>query len=195
MKILVIGAKGSTGKRYCAILKCLGHKVIQADIEDLVYAIPNYCIIATPTNTHASILKNLVVGGAKNVLIEKPAFDNFSEIEVAKKYKIDIRQVCNWQYIADMKAPGQNTIIYDYYNPGPDKYSNRENLAQLIYLAGEFKCKLTSPVFNVSVNGSIISHRQIEMSFVKMIERWIAYPTELWGLDDVEKMLTKIEQK
>jgi hypothetical protein len=199
MKILVAGSEGSIGQRYCAILGFLGHEVVRYDVVNSL-RIPAGCdgaIVATPDFLHIDTMLDLMNAGITKFLCEKPIDRDPSAIQGLKHLKADIHCVCNWKYIQGMHEAGQNEISYDYYNSG--KEDMRWNLCQPIYLADKFTVSNKSPLWTVKVNGRDVSYREMENSYITMLEIWIQnLPTEggygLWTLYDAIKMTEKASQ-
>src|SRR5687767_13647152 len=85
MSVLVIGASGSMGKRYQAILSSLQIDYVPMDKMHLPYAIDHQAaksegiIIATPTETHVDFIKHLSQFKVP-ILCEKPIVKNLEAL-------------------------------------------------------------------------------------------------------------------
>lgn len=197
MKVLVIGSAGSTGQRYCAILRFLHHIVEEYDINDSTFRLPkaDAVIIASPTECHyVHIIQALSQGGP--VLCEKPLVKSLDELFMLQDARhIDrLAMVCNWAYLPwpTVLKPESHHITYNYYNPGPRKYKIYQNMAQALLLdKGRPILNLESPILNLSVDGRPYTCRDIEMSYVRMLDEWLK-GTQLWGVKEAETMLRKM---
>ena len=85
--ILLVGANGSMGKRYQAILKSLGERFFPFDL-DTIDIPPDSCfkavIIASPTDMHSYHIKKF--GHLGPVLCEKPVCKSLTELEDTLHY-------------------------------------------------------------------------------------------------------------
>ena len=122
--ILLIGAKGSMGRRYQAILRHLGQEFHPVDAgfnEDEVSKLPiTRTIIATPTESHAKYIRKY--GSLGPVLCEKPITKSISELADLFQYIKDnnINFTMMLQYSKLFSATDQGQSSYNYYNTGGD---------------------------------------------------------------------------
>ena len=193
MDVLVLGSKGSTGKRYASILKSMGHTVCECDIGDSVPADVKKAVIATPTGLHVQHIEELVDMGYNKILCEKPISYIPAEIESLKSLPAEINMVNNWCYSgAICFAPGMNSIYYD------NKHSGNEetlwNCIQLVYLAGDNTLTITedSEKMLCQFNFQWISFDNIEWSYKTMLEMWLNGSKTMWTLDDAKKATEKV---
>lgn len=200
MKILVLGARGNMGRRYCAILRHLGQEVVEADIGDRWTDLEfDKAIVATPTPGHAYDCLQLAMR-KKSFLCEKPLSTNPREIEDLILYceanGVDGRMVCNWKF-AGMPAgcswlPGFHEVNYSNWRTGSD--GTAWDCIQLIYLAkgGGIKIEVGAPCFRASIDYWHITLENIEQSYIKMVDYWLNKPSALWSLEDAKKATQKV---
>jgi len=221
MKVLLLGHEGRIGRRYLAILKYLKSvEVAHKDLSIITYDVLDpfegempwrawefeKAIIATPTDTHVAICKEMIVL-KREFLVEKPLSKNMSEckdvMNLALKNDVKGYVVNNWERAivqvmlkwepksADKEKTGINKISYNYFNHGSDYMV--WDCCQLIHLARKLKCALSfkteSPRFDVYINDSVnVSLRDIEDSYVEMITHFLNpntyFRSKLWGLEE-----------
>jgi len=198
MKVLVIGSKGSMGKRYCAILKYLNVEFEPIDIleQPWDYSDIRDCdraIVCTPTETHFDICRALSI----DYLCEKPVSKKPEMIkrliQLAGDKNIDARMVCNWYYIGYMYTNLNNEIEYSNYNTGKDGIN--WDCIQLHYLSNtKAIVSNDTPFFKCKVNGNNnpVYLGDIEHSYITMIKAWLRDPKDLWSLEDALKATEKV---
>lgn len=209
MKVLVLGSKGSMGRRYCAILEYLGIHYFGIDKEDekYDYNIENgiydkhkftHAIIATPTEYHGQTLRDFCLN-IPHVLCEKPVSKQSSMIEWMRDYHPHVNMVCNWKYAIGNPKPGTHDIRYSNYNTGKDGLG--WDCIQLIYLARNIKISTETPFFEcMTVDPEcncekLITLSNIENSYIQMIEHWLGLngkENDLWDLNDALKATEKV---
>jgi hypothetical protein len=96
-KVAVFGAKGKMGKLYSIILEQFTDcDVVKIDIDSsfgIDFLTCDGFIIATPTDTHAKIIAELV-GYDKPILCETPVTTNIMELQTLLSYKfLDISMI------------------------------------------------------------------------------------------------------
>jgi hypothetical protein len=208
MKVLVVGSKGSMGRRYCAILRYLQEDVLEADLGDMWWEWEfDRIIIATPTDRHETDLRAAVLKG-KPILCEKPIVKSAAELETLWEdlmpALVDIRMVCNWKYAINLAmvrangnkgkvaVAGEMEIEYNYYDSGKDGFF--WDCIQLIHLAGTFKYDRTRPAFQCLVNGEAITLEHIHESYVMMVSEWLnGDKAQLWSLEEALTATRKVE--
>lgn len=178
MKILVIGSRGSMGQRYCSILNYLGHKPIEYDIEHMDHDIDfdlDRCIIAVPTFFHTQEMVRVIMatGDLCKILVEKPMTTNDWDLTRFEPHKNQLRQVNNWEHLPTICPNGNNEISYNYFRAG--KENDRWDVAQPRWLTREGLLHLSfqSPIFDVEINGHHITQKDVDKSYVQMIEYWL----------------------
>ena len=199
MKVLVLGSAGNMGRRYCSILKYCGIDHVGIDLG------PNYLagdgithvLIATPISEHYRNIKGLLEKtSGLSILCEKPICKEIDQIlelqKISKETKTPIYMVNNWRFILGrwrILQPENNCISLDYYNTGKD---GDWDLIQSIYLSrGMPNIKRSSPVYDCSVNGTMITQHNFDLSYVAMIRAWLDIPQLMWTLDDAIKATEK----
>lgn len=199
MKILVIGNRGSIGRRYMAILKYLGHEAIGYDIADESQFPMDFdrAIIATPTYTHYGWCKELITKYKKPFLVEKPLSKNPEEIReiiyLSEEYQIKTNMVCNWAFVDKyyQLSPNTHTISYSNFNTGNDGLN--WDCIQLHYLERNYPIITNTPFFHANIDGVDISYFDIEYSYITMLDIWLSENT-LWNLEDALKATLKIKE-
>jgi len=178
------------GRRYSAIVKVLGHDVVQYDIADVSIALDaveyDKAIVATPTDTHYNLCAVLADYG-KPILCEKPVSKNIDEVKnlVAMFRPGTFFVVCNWKYLAEMG----DSIVYDYYKTGVDGLW--WDMFQPIYLAGSLMVRNRFPVFNCLVNRKRYTQRDFDLTYMRMIADFVN-GGQLWNGEDAIKATKKV---
>ncbi len=172
--ILLIGCKGSMGKRYEAILNFLNIDFIGIDKGD---KIPNKkftgCIIATPTNTHFKTLKR-VSKKIKKVMIEKPWAKTMNEVmdivDHCKAQNVQLSMMRQYDYLIDKNSVGRS--YYDYFRHGSDGIF--WDCMQIIGNAkGDVILKESSPIWLCSINGHLLNIQDMDKAYVCAVNDWI----------------------
>jgi hypothetical protein len=145
-------------------------------------------IVATPIDDHADTCGRLLALGI-SVLCEKPISKSIDVLlgltNVATLSKVSLHMVNNWRFVLGRKRildAGHNSISLNYYNTGAD---GDWDLIQPVYLSrGYPTISRTSPVYDCSVNGTLINQMNFDMSYVAMIDAWIHNPALMWTMSD-----------
>lgn len=204
MRVLVVGSKGSMGRRYVAILRYLKEEVLEADLGDLWWEWAfDRVIIATPTDRHWVDLDAAITRG-KPILCEKPISKDPKAIQIladmAKHYGVDVRMCSNWKYAINLAltraqkiaVEGEMEIEYKYFRSGGDGFF--WDMIQPIFLAGRLIYNNHRPAFKASVNGIELNQGHFEESYVIMISEWLyGDKSKLWSLEDALKANQKVE--
>lgn len=197
-KFLIIGNKGSMGRRYEALLR---HKTLPfhgVDSETPVDAIAklaaNYdgVILATPTDTHYQFLLKLAHLDI-NLLCEKPITKDASELEqILELYKNKKLQMV-MQY-RDLDIGVQGDSFYDYYNHGRDGLY--WDCMQVIGLArGRVMVSESSPFWKCRLNDVDLNLSQMDYAYSLMLNRWMRNPRgDLAFLKDIHTKVREMEQ-
>lgn len=203
--MLIVGAAGSMGKRYRAILNSLNVPFKSFDLveyprmwenETIIPAVDwfhvKHCqraIVCTPSRTHSISVDELQELGIKKLLIEKPMFDHETDYQWARKQTADLRMVCNYKFIDGTEGP----TMYNYYDAGREE--PWMNYFQIIGMArGELQIHDRSPVWQCTMNGRILSLLDVQNSYVTMIRKWIKDPSELVGLEEAYQWFQKAQK-
>ncbi len=200
MKILVEGGLGSIGRRYCAVLKYLGHQPLisdprcsKDDPRDLNF---EKVIIAVPTSKHFGLCKFFIEKG-HTFLCEKPLSRDLKECEELVKYGHGF-VVNNLAFVARkyhrLTKDEKLRIHWNYYNHGKDTLE--WDLSQIIYLDPLATLHTTSPVWRMSVNDVECRYRDVEESYIEMIEAFVdGRKEDLWTLEDGLKMSQAVQRR
>lgn len=203
MKVLVIGSKGSTGKRYCSILRGMGHDVVEYDLTEHSKSerLPKFdkAIIATPTKTHCEYHDIIYYNRTfedrfqmnTDILIEKPATDNIYDIQ-----RMFCKMVCNWAFVFPDRIlqPGKHTVFYECSNHGNEGFWF--DTCQLHILSnGRGRIGERINTFYAEIDGEKVTRDMIEASYVRMIDAWFYRPYEIWNVQYLIPELSYIIRK
>lgn len=196
MSVLIIGANGSMGRRYQAILGYHGHDYLCADIETPLEKIDEMAqkssgiIIATPTQTHFKFL-SAIHQFKKPVLCEKPVTKDLSELEhLIGLYKGQpLQMVMQYKHL-DCGTGGDS--FYDYYNHGKDGLY--WDTMQIIGLAkGHVKIYEKSPIWRCQLNGKRLELSHMDEAYVQMIKTWFIEPNQdLFEIRDIHLKVSEM---
>lgn len=201
MNVLVIGASGNMGRRYCSILQYLRQTPIKVDIGDNCFGCQEYthAIIATPTDTHFEICKKLAELD-KTYLCEKPLSKNPDEIKeliaIEGRTKSKGYMVNNWSFATGFVGAffgiNKDMVYYNNWNTGKDGVL--WDCIQLIYLAKDFNIQICtgSPVFRAFCGDNNVSLTDIDKSYISMIDNFLSSKKYLWGLQDALAATEKV---
>lgn len=193
MVVGVVGALGNMGRRYCAILAEIGIPHVLFDIGQDPLSVPcDRYIIATPTETHFSIIKDIRgLQPETPILCEKPLMvcrsseDVGAVCDLVKKDR-NLFMVNNYKFTHRYWPPtGQNTLTsYEYYNSGP--HGLAWDCIQLVHMAqGELRLTKKSPIWRCLINGREITRSRIDISYLQMIKAFVGDEDGLWSGDDI----------
>ena len=193
MRILLMGHKGSIGKRYGAILSHFGVDWVGYDtaIHDIEpdFAYFDKVIIATPTETHCEIACKVPYNIP--LLCEKPLAKELVDAEKMRDLRIgsDSFVVCNYRYaLRGFKEPLK--ISYNHYHTGRD--GTFWDVCQILYLDPDAEIDTQSPFLSLWVNGEEVPYQAIERSYAQMIWDFVSGKyNNLWTFEDGVEM-TKI---
>jgi len=192
----IIGAKGNMGRRYRACLHYLRKTILPIDVDNYLTAQYELCdgfIIATPTETHVSIVKDLAKFG-KPILCEKPVSKNLAEI-------LDLQIICNnipfnmvnqYEYLGlDRRKRGHS--YYDYYNHGKDGL--KWDCIQIIGQAtSTIELRETSPIWKCVINGQPLSISQMDTAYLSMLIHWMEDPGQSFSrIYDIHKKVSEFQ--
>ena len=199
MRTLLLGGRGSIGRRYEAILKFLEKDYFIFDIADRDSPDPKVgeyylkalgdmnrgdwdkAIVCTPTDSHYSDAKRLldvcrVKRCKKDILIEKPV--SKSPREIADLDRDRIYMVCNYKYALMGRVP----LKWTYYNTGRDGLY--WDLIQLLYINPELEIDPKGIIWTLETNEGEMSYREVEQSYYDMILSFLCKPQELWTMKE-----------
>ena len=200
MNVLVVGAEGNMGRRYCAILLSLGHTPIKFDIHNEWAPIDcDHVIVATPTPSHAGILYEVFKATTRetHVLCEKPITRELLSLstmyELAKENKSHLYCVNQYAYLpeAEVFTLSNGFTSYDYYKSGDD--GTAWDCFQLFALAKSgISLARSSPIWKCRINGVPIDIRNMDAAYVTMIEDFLGDKRNVWGKEIVFKATERI---
>jgi hypothetical protein len=171
---LLVGANGSMGKRYGAILKYLAVDYLAMDVDDDLPDRGSFdgVILATPTDLHAEQCLDFGLLGVP-ILVEKPlATDVETALKVAAALdgQVPLRMVNQYRYLADASLPGRTW--YDYFRHGSDGLA-WDCISILGLASGEVTLGETSPFWDCTINGQALSLDRMDEAYVAMLASWI----------------------
>jgi len=191
--VAVIGAKGNMGRRYVSILNFLDVDHVDYDVDDNVdLAGVTHVIIATPTSTHIEVLEDLMPRKKIKILIEKPiaVLDQIHPMTALMPVRNmisqghDVFMVNNYTYMHGQNYGDYGKTLFDYYNSGNDGLA--WDCIQLIHLArSEIILKNDCPKWSCYINGMRMDAKNIDYSYIRMIEDFVGKGKKLWGWNDI----------
>jgi hypothetical protein len=168
------------GARYKAVLNYLGHEWAGDDLRrgyrgEFTAQEADRILICTPTDTHIqSIIKYRVY--CKPILCEKPITTDIDEIELLADLMPDtahFEMVDQYAYLCNHGLEGET--YYNYFKHGSDGlYWDCINLIK--HARGQIYLLEESPVWTCRINGGDLKLSDIDMSYVRMISRWLRSP-------------------
>lgn len=193
MKILLIGNKGPTGRRYEKILLERGHSVSGYDIPEYGQRMPDLdrCLIASPTPTHIHYA-TLMQDRGTPYLVEKPACSDPYDVD-----KMTGHMVNNWAFVFNNNQliPGENKVFYR------NGYTGKEGFwfdtCQLHILSDGFSSSIIKRPgnFEARINDCPVTLNMIERSYERMIDSWLSDDGRVWRIPDIAEPLKKILRK
>jgi hypothetical protein len=149
-------------------------------------------LIATPTDTHASLIKELLEFD-RPILCEKPITKNIDElselIESVKKLDGKLDMVCQYKHLLNSSQTGPS--VYNYFRHGNDGLV--WDCMQIVGLAnGTVDLFETSPVWQCRINGQELNIKHMDQAYVSEILDWINNPCG--DLDSISLMHHKTHE-
>lgn len=179
LRVALWGASGNMGRRYTAVLNALGDSIIPIDVhqsetERLALSAGADCIlVATPTETHETILKQLAQLHIP-VLCEKPICKDLKALEAILKLYYQNRtgfRMINQYASMVPQPPNQGPTYYDYFNHGKDGLA--WDCVNILGLAGgEVALAEKSYYWRVCINGDVLSHSNVDFSYFDMLKKY-----------------------
>lgn len=178
MSLVLLGAKGSMGRRYLAILRHLGVPCHAVDRDEFTLEAvaamlrsSEGAIIATPTDTHLALCA-LVAAEAPGVpiLCEKPlSCRSPVEVEAILSLPSPVTMMCQYVLLDD---GGDGPTLYDYYDSGKDGLL--WDAIQLVGLArGPIDLRTDSPIWRCELNGRRLALEQVHQAYVDFVAGWL----------------------
>lgn len=199
MIFTIIGANGSMGKRYQAILKYLGHASFNVDIDarfsgavEAVYH-SHGIIIATPTEKHLDYIRLFAAMG-KPILCEKPLSKNKAELEeirtLVKAHGTKLAMTMQYLTLTTPDATGPS--YYNYFKTGNDGLY--WDCLQIIALAkDEVTVDNTSPIWECQINGERLSISGMDHAYIEFVRSWIKGEVN-FDIDDLIGFHDKVQK-
>jgi hypothetical protein len=172
---LILGADGSMGQRYRAILKYLKEPFEGYDTaRGCAPSRPMYeydrFIVATPTSTHHDLVLEL---GRLNkpILCEKPLSKDLKEVLAMMNAASNLSVMMQYRKLVDSdNTPGLSW--YDYFRHGNDGLV--WDVFQIIALAkSDVVIREDSPVWNCGINGEQLSLANMDAAYVRAVDDWL----------------------
>jgi hypothetical protein len=180
MRVFVYGYKGNMARRYRAVLNCLGHATGGVDLGNDVFGFSldsaDAVIVATPTPTHAAVLRALKDCG-RPILCEKPISKDLNEVGAVlselQRAGAQLQMVNQYAELDDPRSQGVTS--YNYYRHGSDGLF--WDCISLIRLArGLVTLREDSPIWQCVLNGKRLSLADMDQAYIDMISRWLKNP-------------------
>lgn len=187
MSVLLVGANGSMGQRYQAILKFLDVDCVPMDKQHDEIALKyqagkaDAIILATPTGTHCKFIEKFAQFNVP-ILCEKPLSKNKDELidilHLASINNLPLSMMLQYEILDD--AYGEGLSYYNFFRHGSDGLY--WDCLQIIGLArGEVLIHENSPVWTCRLNGKSISLSDMDLAYVKFVENWMRSPYQDLG--------------
>lgn len=180
-RIALIGAKGNMGSRYKAIMNHLNISYLEYDLDNIdslendINDIKSF-IIATPTDTHFSIIMDIKKYD-KYILCEKPISKNKNEIDILVNSSVKLKMVNQYEYMIDFetKKIGEDSY-YSYFKSGGDGII--WDCINIIGLSNNYpRLSNKSPYWDCQLNGFRLNIHQMDFAYMEMIKFWDIRPT------------------
>ena len=180
MKVYIYGFRGGMAKRYRAILRELAHEASGEDADGVADTFSlkeaDAVIIATPTSTHAQLLRDFMHCG-KPILCEKPITKDLTELEDLvsdlKAAGTRLRMVDQYRYLVPKRRNVEGFTNYNYFRHGTDGIL--WDCINISYHAnGDVELGEQSPIWSCQINGRHLSLADMDGAYYKMIEDWLS---------------------
>jgi hypothetical protein len=172
--ILLLGANGSMGKRYQAILKYLGASYLPIEVNDKIpKMVFDGAIIATPTDTHKGLIKQF---HNMPILCEKPVCKSLLELNETLDYcrdnNVHFTMMNQYALLDDPNSTGPTS--YNFYNTGKDGIY--WDCLQIIGLARTtIDIKNQSPYWHCWLNGKKINIAMMDHAYIDFVKKWLTF--------------------
>ncbi len=196
-KPLIVGARGTMGRRYTAVMRKLGIEPLLCDVGDDIPTDFDGVIIATPTAMHASHVQQFLQF-RKPILCEKPLATNLKLVEsvcaFADAENADLSMVNQYKYLQGERLPYESDLtVYDYFNHGRDGLAwdciSIVALAQEHVVLGE-----KSPIWECIINGELMSLSDMDHAYMRMIRRWLSGNLRGHGTDYIRDAHQRVQR-
>jgi 8-oxo-dGTP pyrophosphatase MutT (NUDIX family) len=209
MRVLVVGAKGNMGKRYCSILRYLGHEPVEIDEPwpDIIPQDWTHAIVATPTLQHWAGACDLLshtqdTTVVRHVLMEKPISFSLHLTaairEILEESNMRLSVVNQYNYLPEVRnapprAPGGELrpSWYRFYNHGKDGL--HWDCFQIYALAeGEVQLSNTCPLWDCAINGQRIDIAHMDWAYIDMVDDFLHDQKRVWRWDVIDRTTRRI---
>lgn len=177
--ITLIGSEGSMGKRYQAILRFKNTEFECFDKESLMGNIlasarrARGVILATPTNTHGTYLRELIPVN-KMILCEKPIVKDVDELAGlygwAHAKGCELSMMLQYQELVDSNSEGESG--YDYFRTGPDGLP-WDAMQVIGFAKGPCVIDNKSPLWRGFINGRMLNISDMDYAYVRFVSKWL----------------------
>ncbi len=201
MQTLIIGSDGAQGRRYQAILSYLGREFICADPkrpESMIIQKEKEkriggVIVATPTDTHVTILKRFMHTGVP-ILCEKPICKDVQQltelVEEIEDCKAKVSMVLQYRHLGFPVFLPRRYSFYDYFRHGNDGLL--WDCLQIIgFATGGVRLDESSPVWKCQINGKTLDISKMDTAYVTDVREWLAQINQR-SMRDVLEMHQKV---
>jgi hypothetical protein len=181
--VLVIGANGSMGRRYQAILRYLGIPSRGVDVETSradrggLASMSRGVILATPTPTHYALWRAMREDTPDRpdlpILCEKPWSTTLREVEAMAADPAPLAMMAQYVLLDPPRDDGMT--IYDYFQSGADGVG-WDCLTLLGCARGPVLLKQDSPTWRCTLNGRPLTLDEVLMAYVDLVARWLDNP-------------------
>lgn len=181
MKIHIIGANGSMGKRYQAILKNLGMSFSTSDLHTTTEELASFTdkasgiIISTPTHTHFDFI-NRFATLKKPLLCEKPLSKNIDDLYEIRKLidkGLNLTMMAQYKFLDNPHSIGDS--YYSYFRHGSD--SLKWDCIQIIGLArGRVTIDGEGSIWKCAINGKKINLGDMDAAYISAVKTWLNKP-------------------
>lgn len=198
---LIIGANGSMGVRYQAILKSLKESFVTTDIQDGFNEIINFAkaknikriILCTPTETHGKFLRKLIPI-SKPILCEKPVVKDTYELDhlfdLVEKHNTHFTMMYQYSELVSLRKIGPS--FYNYFRTGKDGLI--WDCLQIIGLANDtIDLKNDSPVWKCTINGTALKSSDMDYAYLTFVKKWLKNKQNQ-NLSELYRIHQKVEE-
>lgn len=184
MSVLIVGAHGSMGRRYQAIMRYLGREYRCVDKDDTdehvaeVAKVSSGIILATPTDTHLSMIRRFLPL-RRPILCEKPVTKSIDELrevlaEIASA-KVPFRMMFQYQMLNDAGRIGDSH--YNYFKHGNDGLI--WDCLQVIALGRRrVQIRGDSPIWSCKLNGRTLRLDHMDAAYIAYVQKWFNEPKQ-----------------
>ena len=174
--VLLVGGNGNMGRRYQAILNSMRVPYLIDDVGCRIgrndYEGFSHILVATPTDTHADVLKTWSERAGKNVkfLCEKPITKNLDELQKLLDTIPNLSMMTQYKELVKPISAGPS--FYDYFKHGSDGLV--WDTMQTIGLARHgVEVQEKSPIWICKINGHSLEIGHMDVAYCLHVAKWI----------------------